>query len=1763
IRAHYNVPRREDLRLSDYNTLAKVINFFKENAGGQSANFPSVVTAPEPTSPLPVPTEHFRGLHFLSANTTAELKEKLQNSLSQAQQGSLPPSQLPEPDQLTLPERLVIDYGSQDEFIKRSEKALKAFDSDNPSMWQAMTAQGVYRGSGVPAKVAFLFPGQGSQYVNMLRELRAIEPVVDAVFVEADRVMEPLLGKPLTHFIYAEGDEASLKEAEQKLKDTTITQPAVLTANVALLRLLEKYGFKPDMVIGHSLGEYAALVAAGVLRFDEALEVVSARGREMVKVSMEDNGCMAAVSAPLKEVERILGSIDEYVVLANINSPLQSVIAGSTKGVDLAIQAFMAANFQAVKIPVSHAFHTKIVAPASEPLRKVIDRMDLQAPKVPVAANVTGDWYPTDHEAILDLLADQVASPVQFIKGATKLYEGGARIFVEVGPKRVLNALTSDIFKDNAEVTLLATNHPRKGALTSFNEALCALFAAGLPASKKDNQVSSVYPPLNVAVSQPAITNGRVPLTGSVVISGAGLGLPGKHGLVFAEDNIQRLLKGEVLIEPIPQKTREHMLDKRVTRLVKHEAGALMVDIDDLEATVKLAGQRGSFDPAKEFGIPEDRVDATDISTQLAIAAGIDALRDAGIPLVMNYRTTSKGTLLPNRWMLPEAMQDETGVIFGSAFPGLERMSEEADHYYTFQNLLSQKQQLLDVIQLLNGSNGQVAETLQNKLEQVEAQLQANDYHFHRHFVFRVLTMGHSQFAEHIGARGPNTSVNAACATTTHAVALAEDWIRAGRCRRVIVIAGDDVTSGNLVNWIGTGLMASGAATIEGNLRMAALPFDRRRNGLIMGMGAAALVVEAEDAVRERGMRGICELLSSQIANSAFHGTRLDVAHVSDVMQRVIAQAEQRFGINRHEIAARTAFFSHETYTPARGGSAAAEIHALRKTFGDQANKVIIANTKGFTGHTMGVGVEDVIAVKTLEFGIVPPIAHYDKDFEPDPDLGDLNLSHGGNYPVQYSLRLGAGFGSQVAMTLLRKVAGVGERVNQGRYQQWLASVSGYQQPELEVVQHNLRVKHEGAPKIKPMVSNWRFGQGPQGWASDAPAPVTAQVNVIPEVKAPEPQPIPQPIQVSDEKPISAPQNDEVARVVLEKVSEKTGYPVEMLDMELDLEADLGIDTVKQAELFASIRENFGIPRREDLRLSDYNTLQKVVQFVLDAQAQQKPVEAVEDEPTDQPESSISNEENASIRRRVPVAVLRPRIDLCTSTGMVLEQGSRVIVIHDTGKVASTLEKKLKEQQVEVLSIHSSNQEELIHQIKEWVAAGSIDGLYYLPTLNKETPFKKMGNEEWHSTLDSKFYNLVTAIRQLPEIKFLVVATRMDGLHGLSANGADNPVSGAAAGFAKAIARERNDILVKIVDFSSKEKPASLANKLVEETLFDPAVMEVGWEADQRFTLVLQDSEIESKQSNPISQGAIFLVSGGTGGITAPIIEDLAQHSQGHFYLLARSRLPEKDHPELELLAKDPEQLKFTILQRLSKSGQKATPAIINQEIAALERAAATLKTMEVIHKSGGQATYLPCDVSDQNTVNEVVKQIIQKEGRVDVLIHAAGVEKSRKLDSKSDEEFRQIINVKATGFFNLFKALENENQLPKAIVNFSSVAGRFGNTGQTDYSAANDLLCRLTSTFRQQYPEIQVVTIDWGAWAEVGMASRGHIPELMKRAGIDMIHPQQAAVCVRHELEAGSRGEVVLAGSLGLFETQKDPDGGLDIEKANIALTSGQPIHV
>ncbi|MBT8165590.1 MAG: acyltransferase domain-containing protein, partial [Acidimicrobiia bacterium] len=1113
-----------------------------ERRSHTASRMPVAPTRDEVTPKVPL-----RGALVVGAATQAEVRDRLQTVHADALAGNAPPVAPPAEADLRAAVRVAVDYGDAAELAAKAEKALKALDAGQPVMWKALANQGIFLGQGEAPLVAFLYTGQGSQYVNMMRDLVEEDPIVERVFQQADEVMTPLLdGRTLTSYIFVDSDDkGAVAAAEMDLLQTEITQPAVLATDAALTEMLASYGVQPDMVMGHSLGEYGALVAAGAMPFDQALEAVSARGREMASLTIEDNGQMSAVFGPLSEIQRIVDETDGYVVVANNNSNNQAVVGGASEAVVAAGLAMLEAGMQVIPLPVSHAFHTEIVAPASEPLRDVLARLDLRTPAIPVVANLSGEFYPVGPNVVpqmIDILGRQVASPVQFVDGLRSLYEAGARVFVEVGPKKALAGFVEDVLGEHDDVVSLYSNHPKPGGPVSFNQALCGLYAAGLgvgTAPEKPAPSVTAPPPATAGTvssddtlrdlgrlfadfldrgyelyrgtgSAPQTAPGRQPLGDEpVVITGAALGLPGTQH-VFDDDNLGHILEGQVFVDSIPGRFRDEMANKSITRLVKGENGASFETIDSVADVIKLAGRKGAFDLAEEFGYPEDRIGALDIVTQLAIGAGLDALRDAGIPLVQNYKTTTTGSQLPDRWMLPAELRDDTAVIFGSAFPGADALMDELDRYYSDRERGRRLDDLRNLKARAEAHNDTdlIAE-LDEHIGELELQRESAPYRFDRRFLFRALSMGHSQFAEYIGARGPNTQINSACASTTQAVALAEDWIRTGRCARAIIITADDVTSDTLLPWVGSGFLASGAAATDELVEDAVIPFDRRRHGLVLGMGAAAIVVERADAARERGLAPICEVLSTVTANSAFHGTRLDVEHIRHLMDKVVAQAEERWGIERGAIAGQTVFVSHETYTPARGGSAQAEVDALRFTFREHADDIVVANTKGYTGHAMGTGIEDVVAIKSLETGLVPPVPNLK---EPDPELGFLNLSAGGPYPVEYALRLGAGFGSQVSLSLIRRVEPpTGRRAephelgheyrifDRSRFDAWLERVSGTTTPALEVSQRTLRIADPAAPAPRPSAI------GPQPSAEPeqpAPAPEAPVQESVPEPAA-------------------------------------------------------------------------------------------------------------------------------------------------------------------------------------------------------------------------------------------------------------------------------------------------------------------------------------------------------------------------------------------------------------------------------------------------------------------------------------------------------------------------------------------------------------------------------------------------------------------------------------------------------------------------------------
>ncbi len=1028
--------------------------------GASDANGRTTFAVPEgrPEAPMTLPggavapKAPLRPTLVLGAGSTVELIAELRSIQAAARSGTVPPARPPAESDLRAPERVALDFGDAAELADKAALALHALAANDPDEWRALHARGIFRGSGPPPKVAFLYSGQGSQYVNMLATLRASEPAVADVFDRADRLLAAELGRSLSECVFvATEDPAALEAAEADLARTEMTQPAVLAADLALSGLLAEYGIAPDMVMGHSLGEYAALVAAGCLSFEHALRAVSARGRAVSSLDLEDPGRMAAVFAPLPEIEEILRAIDGNVAVANYNSNGQAVITGASGPVARAVDAFEAAGHRVVPLSISHAFHNPIVAPASEPLRRALAELDLQPAKLPVVANVTGEFYPTGPDAVprmLDTLTAQIVSPVQFVKGLETLYEAGARVFVELGPKSAAHGFADDVLGRRADVVPLFTNHPKTGDVVSFNHALCGLYAAGL---------------------------------------GVGIAAP-------------------------------------------------------------------------------------------------------------------------------------------------ERPTE--------------------------------------------------------------------------------------------------------------------------------------------------LPTERERAPIPM---------------------------------------------------------------------------------PARA------------------------------------------------------------------------------------------------------LAGL------------------------------------------------------------APADALA--------------------------------------------------------------------------------------------------------------------------------------------RRVPVPVLRPPLEICTPTGVTLRSPSRVVLMPDRGGVSTELVRLLRDRGVTPLVVdHDSEPAALQERLEAWAGEGAIHGVYWLPALDAEPSVVAMTPGEWRQHIRRRVKLLFTAMRALYESvagpeSFLVVATRLGGMHGYDEAGAVAPMGGAVTGFAKAYKRERMVPLVKAVDVEAAADPARVAALIVDETLRDPNAVEIGYRDGLRWSVALRERPADDGNPGlPLTPQTVFVVTGAAGGIVSAIVADLAAASGGTFHLLDLAPEPDPDDPDIARFVADRDGLKRELFERIRARGERATPVMAERELRAVERRQAALSAIQAVRASGGTVTYHELDLTDAGQVAATIDDIRRLHGRIDVLVHAAGIEISHALPDKEPREFDLVFDVKADGWFNLLHAI---GDMPLgATVAFTSVAGRFGNAGQTDYAAANDLLCKHTSSLRSSRPGTRGIAVDWTAWAGIGMATRGSIPQAMAAAGIDMMPPENGIPVVRRELvSGGTRGEVVIAGSLGTLTEDWDETGGLDLELAGAVL--------
>ncbi len=438
-------------------------------------------------------------------------------------------------------------------------------------------------------------------------------------------------------------------------------------------------------------------------------------------------------------------------------------------------------------------------------------------------------------------------------------------------------------------------------------------------------------------------------------------------------------------------------------------------------------------------------------------------------------------------------------------------------------------------------------------------------------------------------------------------------------------------------------------------------------------------------------------------------------------------------------------------------------------------------------------------------------------------------------------------------------------------------------------------------------------------------------------------------------------------------------------------------------------------------------------------------------------------------------------------------------------------------------------------RVGEWLAAGPVHGVYWLPALDHEGPMPDLA--AWREANRVRVKLLYATMRALYDTgAFLVTGTRLGGRHGYDEAGAFAPLGGAVTGFAKAFARERPAVLVKAVDVEPDAAPDTIAGLLVDETLRDPGALEIGHADGLRWTVTVEERPAGTAGGAGLALGpdSVFVVTGAAGSIVSAITADLAAATGGTFHLLDLTPEPDPGDADIARFAADREGLKAELIDRLRAIGERATPVRVERELARFERLAAARAAIDAVRAAGGQAHYHSVDLTDGDAVAAAIGGL----ERVDVLVHAAGLDISHTLPDKQPAEYDLVFGVKSDGWFTVLKAI-GDTPLG-ATVAFSSVAGRFGNLGQTDYAAANDLLCKLASAMPATRPGTRAVAIDWTAWAGIGMATRGSVPQVMKQAGIEMLPPEVGIPVVRRELTAGTGGEVVVAGALGAMVDER-----------------------
>ncbi|MFN3532487.1 MAG: SDR family NAD(P)-dependent oxidoreductase, partial [Candidatus Brocadia sp.] len=720
----------------------------------------------------------------------------------------------------------------------------------------------------------------------------------------------------------------------------------------------------------------------------------------------------------------------------------------------------------------------------------------------------------------------------------------------------------------------------------------------------------------------------------------------------------------------------------------------------------------------------------------------------------------------------------------------------------------------------------------------------------------------------------------------------------------------------------------------------------------------------------------------------------------------------------------------------------------------------------------------------------------------------------------------------------------------------YLRNSNGGQIPESEV---SALFKLTDGMSPQARASSTSRSVEPSPLLSKEPAPTQAELH-SPDVANTPTTPAPlrylESTSIQEQKPSF--NREQLTSQLLQIVSERTGYPPEMLGMDLNIEADLGIDSIKRVEILGALQRaylsNYGETQMAMEELTKIKTLRGIIDYISNIFQSQPDIK--------NDKTNLQRQEVAHTQTFSEVSTDTAEVSRCLLTTvnaplsnhpLKLTPDSVFIITDDEREIARTLSDKLRNLGGRVVLVRMGDKTtevetdlytadltnptgvaDLVSLVRK--KHGPITGIIHLLPLKKGMSFEEMDMKNWKDRIclevKSLFYLTKAASQDLKRAAemgggWLVAATELGVAFTRHQKEftSFSPSQGGIAGLIKTLILEWPHVCCKVIHLDKEGQIPTIVNNLLYEMADKDKQAEVVYGDSRRFILkprkVLLDQNIAANLT--IDSNWVILITGGARGITAEVACELAKRYRPHLVLVGRAPLPvSQEPPEIAKLI-SPQEIRAALINQMHRTGQSVTPAQVEAACSHLLQEREMRNNLSEMQQAGATVRYYQADVRNEEAFGNLIDEIYRSYGRLDGVIHGAGVIEDKLLEDKTPESFDRVFHTKADSAFILSRKLRPDSL--KFLVFFSSVAGCFGNRGQSDYAAANEVLNKLAVYLDNQWPG-RVVAINWGPWEKAGMVST-EVRKQFEERGVRLISPDTGRCMLDKELRFGRKGEV------------------------------------